>query len=79
VGSILVGSGSDQAAGGNYQPSVMSSELFTLAEAVLQLAQSWLAVTLSKLLAPNCQPSGMAANFACWQKQYSILFCFGCQ
>jgi hypothetical protein len=46
---------------GSYQPYVMPSVLFTLAEAVmvLQLAQSKLTVTVSRLLAPNYQPSVM--------------------
>jgi hypothetical protein len=67
VGSILADGGSVQGPAVNYLPSAMSALLFPMAEAVLQLALSWLAVAVFKLMAGNYQPSVM----------HSVLFTLG--
>jgi hypothetical protein len=58
VGHIPVGRGSVRLQAVKYQQSVTSAVLFTLAEAALQLAISWLAEAVSRLPAVNYQQSG---------------------
>ncbi len=62
VGSLLDGSDSVQAAGCKLLTICNACYTFSLAGAVLQLAQSGLAVIVSRLPAPNCQPSVMPAK-----------------